>query len=378
VENQGNTVRHLSFRGTEPGKRLRFAFRPTQLEVRPGHRASVAVDVQARRRVWSGIERSRQFTIDVSSDEGTPIAPLNGRFTQMASWPRWVVPVVAAILAIAIPTSLVLLNRSLNQKDAAAGVKVPNVIGLNADAAKQSLQQRTLVGNPINVFRSDNPGQVVDQDPKSGAPVEKGSAVKIFVASDRTVPDITNEPWDVAKQQLQAQGLAMVVDFYQPSDDDHENLIIKQTPPAGQPSTDGSVHVGVNRGRDQFKLVDYRGLDFDSVATSLSNTGLKVTKSDQDSASPRGTILDQTPAADTLLKTGDTISLTVSTGNPPSTDDTGSTPASNGTNVNGSPDASSPSGSSPGGASSGAPGATLSPPPTVIATVTLPTSPGSS
>jgi beta-lactam-binding protein with PASTA domain len=368
LENLGNTVRRLSFTGTEPGKRLRFTFRPEQLEVRPGHRASAAVDVEARRRVWSGVERPRQFTINVNSDDG-PIKPLDGRFTQLASWPRWVLPVVAAVLAIAIPTTLVLLNRSLNKKDAAAGVKVPNVVGLTADAAKASLGQRTLVPNVVNVFRNDNPGQVVDQDPKSGGKLDKGSPVKLFVASNETVPNITNEPWDVAKQQLAAENLKLVIDFYQPSDDDHENLIVKQTPDAGQPSLDGTVHVGVNRGRQQYTLVDYRGLDEASVATSLGSTGFTVTTEVEDSASLKGTILDQVPPAGQTVKKGDQIRLTVSSGHPPSTDSSGGAPTTVGAADTGTSD-----GSSGAGAPSGAP----SPPPTVLATVNIPTSSGSS
>jgi beta-lactam-binding protein with PASTA domain len=378
VENLGNTIRRVSFSGVEPGKRLRFTFRPDQLEVRPGHRASTAVDVQARRRVWSGIERSRQFTINVDSDDGPPIKPLNGRFTQMASWPRWVLPVVAAALAIAIPTSLVLLNRSLNKKDAAAGVSVPSVSGLNADAAKQALQQRTLVANVVNVFRNDNAGQVVDQDPKSGTKVDKGSTVTLHVATDHTVPDITNEPWDIAKQQLAAANLSMVVDFYQPSDDDHQNLIAKQTPLAGQPSPDGQVHVGVFMGRTQFKLTDFRGLDVVSVQTSLTNTGLVVKTQDEDNASQRGTILDQFPQADQVVKKGDTVTLIVSTGHPQTTDDTGATTTAPGaagasdTSPPGSPGAGAPaSGLKNGGA--GAPT-----PPTVVVTITIPGGPPAS
>ena len=61
VENRGNKVERLTFVGSDPGKRLRFSFRPAELEVRAGQRRSVGVDVRARRRVWGGAEKPRQF-----------------------------------------------------------------------------------------------------------------------------------------------------------------------------------------------------------------------------------------------------------------------------------------------------------------------------
>jgi beta-lactam-binding protein with PASTA domain len=317
IENRGNKTEHLGLAGTEPGGRLRFTFRPGELEVRPGQRASVVVDARARRRVWSGIERSRQFSIAVERGDGPPLPPLAGRFTQQASWPRWVLPVVFALLAIAIPTTLLLVNRSLNTSAANAPISIPKVVGLTADAAKQSLQGKGLVADAVNVFRAGSPGQVVDQDPPAGQKVAKGTTVKLSVSTDRTVPDLKGKPWQVAKDQLAAAQLTLVFGGWVPSDDDTEGQVNWQVPDPGQPSPDGQVTVGVNQGRTQFKMIEVRGLDQVSTQTNLVNSGLKVEIQMEDSDKQRGIIIDQFPAADTVLKKGDTVTLIVSSGHPP-------------------------------------------------------------
>jgi hypothetical protein len=318
IENLGNKTERLGFSGAEPGKRLRVTFRPSQLEVRPGQRASVAVDARARRRVWSGIEKLRQFSVQIERrDDGPPVAPLTGRFTHLASWPKWVLPVVFAVLAVAIPTTLLLLNRSLDTKAANARVSVPNVTDLTEDAAKQSLQGKQLVADVADVYRDGAPGRVVAQVPSPGEKVDKGTSVKLSVSTDRTVPNVLNKPWQVAKKEIEDAHLTMVFGGWQPSSDDAQNEVAWQSPDAGTPSPDGQVTVGVNAGRQQLKMIEVRGLDQVSTQTNLQNSGVQVTIQQEDSDKPRGTIIDQFPAVDTVIKKGDHVTLIVSSGHPP-------------------------------------------------------------
>ena len=320
LDNRGNRTERLTFAGAETGRRLRFSFRPREIDIRPGQRASVAVDARARRRVWSGIEKSRQFTVDVKrADDGTPVPPLAGRFTQLASWPRWVLPVVFAALAIAIPTTLLLVNRSLDHSAATAQVSVPNVTDLSQDAAKQSLQGNSLVADVLNVYRDGPPGVVVGQIPPAGEKVDRGTTVKLSVSTDRTVPNVVNKPWEIAKKEIEDAQLTMVFGGWQPSTDDASNLVAWQSPEAGKPSADGQVTVGVNGGRAQLKMIEVRGLDQVSTQTNLENSGIKVEIQSEDSDKQRGTIIDQFPAADTVLEKGDTVTLIVSSGHTPVT-----------------------------------------------------------
>jgi beta-lactam-binding protein with PASTA domain len=323
VENFGATTRRLTF-SADSAKRLRLTFDPDQVEVQPGHRVSAVVDVRARRLVWGGVERLLPFTVGVSSDDGSPLEPSTGCFRQPALSPRWVLPVAAAVVVVAITASLVLFRGTLNNSTA-AGVSVPNVSGLTIDAAKAALQQRSLVATVVDIFGDGNPGQVVAQDPKSGTRVDKGSTVTLRVDTDRTVPNVVFQPWVLAERELAAAGFTMVVDGSQPSDDDDQAMVLSQTPEAGQPSVDGQVHVRIYSRGTQFTLTDLRGLDITSVQTSLANTGILVTTRQEENASPRGTIIDQSPPAGSVVTKGNTVTLVVSTGHPPTADTSGNT-----------------------------------------------------
>jgi beta-lactam-binding protein with PASTA domain len=316
VENRGNKTERVAFVGSEPGKRLRFSFRPAELEVRAGQRGSVGVDVRARRRVWGGGEKPRQFSIAVTGAEGPPPPPMQGRFGQLPSWPRWVIPAVAAVLAIAIPTTLLLVNRSLDKSAATALISVPKLTDLTADAAKQALTQKQLVPNARNVYRSGNPGVVVDQDPPPGQKVDKGTPVKIDVSTDHVVPNVKDKPVEIAKAAVAREGMTVALGGDQDGPDDKQGFVAWQDPEPGQPAPDGVVTIGVYR-TAELKLLNYQDLDEISVSNQLTNSGLKVDPRPEGSDKPKGTIVQQYPPPGTVVKKGDTVTLIVSSGHPP-------------------------------------------------------------
>jgi serine/threonine-protein kinase len=318
VENLGNKAEHLGFSGAEPGKRLRFTFRPSELEVRPGQRASVGVDVRARRRVWGGVEKSRQFSVSVARPEGPPVPPMPGRFTQFASWPKWVLPVVFAALAVVIPTALVFGVRALNEKAANAPVEVPSLIGITADAAQKSLEERGLTANVENKFHEGTPaGQVFEQTPPAGEKVAPKGIVNVSVAADLKVPNVKEKTVEVAQQVLANVGLTLVLGGDVPGTPDKENTIAEQLPDADQPATGKEVKVFVRRA-NLFKLPNYEGSDELSATVDLKNNGYQVEPSKvEDSDLPRGIIISQYPPAGTIIEVGKTVAFIVSSGNRP-------------------------------------------------------------
>ncbi len=337
VENRGNKSERIAFVGNDPGKRLRFSFRPAELEVRPGQRGSVGVDVRARRRVWGGAEKPRQFSVTANGAEGPPPPPMQGRFGQLPSWPRWVIPVIAAVLAIAIPTTLLLVNRALDKGEASALISVPDLKDFTADAAKQALTQKQLVGNPVNVFRSGNPGVVVGQVPAPGTKLEKGSPVRIEIATDHVAPDVTNIPWNFAKDEVAKEGMHIALAEYVDGPEEQQDKIAWQLPKPGQPAPDGEIKVGVFHTKD-LSLLDYRGSDQPSVETALANVGLVVKIIEQGSDQMKGTILGQQPDPGKVVQKGNTVTLIVSSGHPPDPDTTTTAPGASSV-----PDASPPS-----------------------------------
>ena len=174
------------------------------------------------------------------------------------------------------------------------------------------------MANAVNVYRPGTPGVVVDQNPPAGQKVEKGTPVKIGISTDHTVPNLKDKPWDVAKAALAREGMTMALGEDRPGTTDQEGLVAWQDPDAGAPAPDGVVTVGVYRAA-QLKLLNYQDLDQISVSNQLTNAGLKLDVHEEGSDKPKGTILSQFPAADTVMNKGDTVSLIVSSGHPPDT-----------------------------------------------------------
>jgi serine/threonine-protein kinase len=78
----------------------------------------------------------------------------------------------------------------------AEGVTVPQLVGLQRDAAEAQLDKLGLKAEVVEQETTQPPGTVMKQDPPTGASVAKGGTVKLTVAKARpTVPDVTtNHP----------------------------------------------------------------------------------------------------------------------------------------------------------------------------------------
>lgn len=69
----------------------------------------------------------------------------------------------------------------------AENAKVPNVVGMQLAAAKNTLDQQGFKVNITSGSPSANPGTVLAEDPAAGTPVQKGSSVTVIVAPKHAV-----------------------------------------------------------------------------------------------------------------------------------------------------------------------------------------------
>jgi eukaryotic-like serine/threonine-protein kinase len=93
-------------------------------------------------------------------------------------------------------------------------VKVPNVVGMTCDGAKQALAASSLQGSCTNTPSDTVPaGQVISQSPTAGSQAPQGSTVSLQVSSGPPppakvqVPDVTNMDYHTAQKTLQGDGL---------------------------------------------------------------------------------------------------------------------------------------------------------------------------
>ena len=130
-------------------------------------------------------------------------------------------------------------------------VKVPNVVGMTCDGAKQALAASSLQGSCTNTPSDTVPaGQVISQSPGAGSQAPQGSTVSLQVSSGPSqvqVPDVTNMDYQTAKQTLQGDGLHAQRSRCLASDPTiPDGTVVGTDPPAGtmvDPKSDVTVFV---------------------------------------------------------------------------------------------------------------------------------------
>ncbi len=112
------------------------------------------------------------------------------------------------------------------------------MVGLSLDDAKSKLQGDDYKFNVVTKYRETNesPNTVLDQNPVNGKEVEKGTTVTLTVAKaveKTTVPDVSNQTCDAAKQQMQANGLTGNCTEVDTNDPNQVGKVIQTAPAIG-------------------------------------------------------------------------------------------------------------------------------------------------
>ncbi|MEU6317257.1 Stk1 family PASTA domain-containing Ser/Thr kinase [Streptomyces sp. NPDC047009] len=162
-------------------------------------------------------------------------------------------------------------------------VAVPNVISKDVNAATQQLESKGFQVKTKQSESSQAAGTVLSQNPDPGTELEKGSTVTLEVAKaaeTTTVPDVTGQTCDQAKQQIQANNLTpgdcTDVDTADP------NLVGKvvQTSPAKNDTVKKGTTVAIQIGRqaqnEQTTVPNIQGQKLKDVRRMLQDAGLQV------------------------------------------------------------------------------------------------------
>lgn len=197
-------------------------------------------------------------------------------------------------------------------------VKVPNVLGLTFDDARQRLgaagftaeqgEARFNVGSPRNT--------VLSQNPAPGTPAPHTTRVILDVSAGQrkaAVPNVVGLTSDQAQLALEKVGLEMgpVVERESPLP---RGEVLASSPVAGSdailPST---VTLTVSSGPSTVTVPDLVGQPLAAARSTLEQLGLRTSQITIDSAAadPDGTVVQQSPAAGAGLDAGGAVSLTV-------------------------------------------------------------------
>lgn len=127
LDNRGNVPLEAAVTASDEDRQLRFATTPPSTIVEPGSAGVARLRVRPTKRFWRGPARTRRFQVTVEPVGGTPIK-LEGVFLHDAILPSWIVPALAALLALAILALFFWFAFLRPAVEAAAGQKAAQVL----------------------------------------------------------------------------------------------------------------------------------------------------------------------------------------------------------------------------------------------------------
>ena len=151
-------------------------------------------------------------------------------------------PAAGTQLSTAQPVTL-LISRGANT------VLVPDVVGMDDQAALAALQNVGLTGAEVQRDSTEPQGKVLSQSPSAGQSVARGSQVTIFASTGAiTVPDVVGQDRKPAVTALKKAGFVVSVTEQSTSDPSEVGTVISEFPPAGSRGQRGdtvTISVGV-------------------------------------------------------------------------------------------------------------------------------------
>ncbi|KPI18851.1 serine/threonine protein kinase with PASTA sensor(s) [Actinobacteria bacterium OK074] len=202
-------------------------------------------------------------------------------------------------------------------------VAVPSVIGQSLDEAQKTLEAdgyQFKVKTKTQVSTED-PDKVLNQDPVSGTEIQKGSTVTLTIAKAEeksTVPDVSGQSCDTAKQQMTANNLTGTCTEIETDDSSQVGKVISTSPPAGTSvDKNSTVTISIGKAKDQATVPNVVGQTVQNAQQLLSQAGFdNVSVADGSDDSDNAVVSGQNPGANSQASTDTEIVLTtISSGN---------------------------------------------------------------
>jgi eukaryotic-like serine/threonine-protein kinase len=200
-------------------------------------------------------------------------------------------------------------------------VTVPNVVGLTAEEATQTLHNDNLtVGSSTVQASTTTKGQVLSTDPKSGASVSKNSAVDLVVSGGPTIPTV-EVPTVTGKQLTQAivllQGANLGYTVHNVTSNQPVGTVLSQDPAGGtKVLATKKVLLTVSDTQTTVSVPSVVGQSPARAGSILTQAGLNVgSQTTACSSQPNGAVSSQSPASGADVPPNTSVNLVVSSGN---------------------------------------------------------------
>lgn len=194
-------------------------------------------------------------------------------------------------------------------------VRVPNLLGLIAEEAADSLRQRSLtVGGVSQRPSTETWNTVIAQEPSPGTPVSVGAPVGLVVSDPQMVPvpALRGMPIDGVSNSLRHARLTLGRIDRRPTENT-QGSVIEQNPEANTLVPLGSaVSVAVSDPQ-MVRVPPLRGMLIDRARDALGRTRLILGQVDRrPTENTQGSVLEQSPEANALVPSGSTVSVVIS------------------------------------------------------------------
>jgi beta-lactam-binding protein with PASTA domain len=201
-------------------------------------------------------------------------------------------------------------------------VIVPNVEGLTQDAATTAITGTKLMVGTVTQQTSKTvaTGNVISQDPASGAAVAQGSPVNLVISSGPQmviVPNLEGLTQDAATTAITAAKLTGGTVTQQTSNTVATGKVISQDPASGgSMAQDSSVNLVISLGPQMVTVPNVEGLTQDAATTAITAaklTGGAVTQQSSNTV-VAGNVISQDPASANSVAQGSPVNLVISSG----------------------------------------------------------------
>ncbi len=286
------------------------------LEKEPGQRfqsadAFIAALDQAMREPGAGRGTAAFATVPPVVEE---VPPEEDR--KRTNW-LWGLLVAAIVIGLLIG---LLLTRDTS-------TDVPNVTGKQLEFAISQLERKGFdVGEEKFVERQAPKNTVLEQDPLPGSAEEDCGFITLFCSKptvDLTVsagpgsgeiPRVNGLAQAAAEAKLEKAGFDVAVEQVNSSSVE-EGLVVFSEPRSGDSATHGStVTIFVSQGPKLAKVPVLVGTQRRVAVQKIRGRGLTPSVSEEESNSPSGEVISQSPSAGTEVEPGSTVSIVVSSG----------------------------------------------------------------
>jgi eukaryotic-like serine/threonine-protein kinase len=232
---------------------------------------------------------------------------------------NWLWALLIAAIVIGLLIGLLLTRDTTTE--------VPNVTGKQLEFAIGQLERKGFeVGEEKFVERQAPKNTVLEQDPLPGSAEEDCSFLTLFCSKPKVELTVSAGPGSgevprtnglteaAAKRKLEKEGFEVTVQRINSSAVE-EGLVVFSEPRGGDSATHGStVTIFVSRGPKPAKVPVLVGTQRRVAVQQIRGRGLTPSVSEEESNSPAGEVIRQSPSAGTQVEPGSTVSIVVSSG----------------------------------------------------------------